>query len=60
VTVADAFDAITTNRPYRAGRSFQEGLDELQYWAGTQFDAELVVAFQHVVEKNLTATPLAR
>jgi putative nucleotidyltransferase with HDIG domain len=60
VTVADAFDAITTNRPYRAGRSFQEGLDELQYWAGTQFDAELIVAFQHVVGKNLTTTPLAR
>jgi response regulator RpfG family c-di-GMP phosphodiesterase len=60
VTVADAFDAITTNRPYRAGRSFREGLDELVYWAGIQFDAEAIVAFQHVVEKDLTAPPLAR
>jgi response regulator RpfG family c-di-GMP phosphodiesterase len=60
VTVADAFDAITTNRPYRAGRSFQEGLDELQCWAGIQFDAEAVVAFQHVVEKDLTVAALPR
>jgi response regulator RpfG family c-di-GMP phosphodiesterase len=60
MTVADAFDAITTNRPYRAGRSFQEGFDELQYWAGIQFDKEVVVAFQHVVEKALTPTPFAR
>ena len=60
VTVADAFDAITTNRPYRASQSFQEGLDELQGWAGIQFDAEAVAAFQHIVEKEFTATPLAR
>ena len=60
VTVADAFDAITTNRPYRAGRTFREGLDELQYWAGIQFDAEAIAAFQRVVEQDLTFTPFAR
>jgi response regulator RpfG family c-di-GMP phosphodiesterase len=60
VTVADAFDAITTNRPYRGSRSFQEGLDELRCWAGIQFDAEAIVAFQHVVEKDLTVAPPAR
>jgi putative nucleotidyltransferase with HDIG domain len=45
LTVADAFDAITSNRPYRAGRPYKEALDELDCWAGIQFDAGVVVAF---------------
>jgi putative nucleotidyltransferase with HDIG domain len=50
LTVADAFDAITSNRPYRAGRPFKEALEEIECWAGLQFDAEVVAAFRHVVE----------
>jgi putative nucleotidyltransferase with HDIG domain len=58
VTVADAFDAITTNRPYRVGRSFKEGLKELECWAGIQFDAEAVVAFRHVIEHDFAVDAL--
>jgi response regulator RpfG family c-di-GMP phosphodiesterase len=54
LTVADAFDAITSNRPYRAGRPFREALEELDYWAGIQFDADAVVAFRHVIESDLS------
>jgi putative nucleotidyltransferase with HDIG domain len=53
LTVADAFDAITTNRPYRAGRPFREALAELDGWAGIQFDAEAVVSFRHVIEIDI-------
>jgi HD-GYP domain-containing protein (c-di-GMP phosphodiesterase class II) len=58
MTVADAFDAITTNRPYRLGRSFKDGLEELACWAGIQFDAEIVVAFRHIIENDFPISAL--
>ena len=42
VTVCDAFDAMTSNRPYRAARSPTEALAELRRCAGTQFDPTVV------------------
>jgi putative nucleotidyltransferase with HDIG domain len=60
LTVADAFDAITTNRPYRAGHPFREALEELDCWAGLQFDTEAVVAFRHVIEVDLPVAALMR
>lgn len=42
VRVADAFDAITHTRPYQKARSVEEALEELDRWAGRQFDPELV------------------
>jgi putative nucleotidyltransferase with HDIG domain len=56
LSVADAFDAITSDRPYRAGRPFREALEELDAWVGIQFDADAVVAFRHLIERDL---PLA-
>ena len=53
LTVADAFDAITSNRPYRAGRPFREALEELDCWAGMKFDTDAVSAFRHVIERDL-------
>jgi putative nucleotidyltransferase with HDIG domain len=44
VHVADAFDAITSARAYRAARSDQEALRELWRCSGTEFDAEIVGA----------------
>ena len=38
IAVCDAFDAMVTERPYKAGRSTQRRLDELRRCAGTQFD----------------------
>jgi len=46
--VADAYDAITSDRVYRAGRPFAAALDELVEYSGKQFDAQVVAAFQRV------------
>jgi response regulator RpfG family c-di-GMP phosphodiesterase len=46
--VADAFDAITSDRVYRAGRSYDEALAELEAHAGRQFDPRIVDAFRVV------------
>ncbi|MCP9496023.1 MAG: response regulator [Pyrinomonadaceae bacterium MAG19_C2-C3] len=46
--VADAYDAITSDRVYRAGRPFAAALDELIKYSGRQFDPQVVAAFQRV------------
>src|SRR3989442_5548905 len=43
--VADAFDAITSDRVYRRGKSYDEAAKELEAWAGTQCDARVVPVF---------------
>lgn len=40
--LADTLDAITSNRPYRQGRSFEEALQEIAKCRGSQFEPELV------------------
>jgi diguanylate cyclase (GGDEF)-like protein len=45
IAVCDAFDAMTTDRPYRSAISVDEALEELRRCAGTQFDPEVVAAF---------------
>ena len=45
LAVADAFDAMTSNRSYRGARPVPEGMTELRKWAGTQFDPAFVDAF---------------
>jgi diguanylate cyclase (GGDEF)-like protein len=51
VAVCDAFDAIISERPYRAARNFAEGLAELSRCAGSQFDPAVVAAFITVVSR---------
>jgi response regulator RpfG family c-di-GMP phosphodiesterase len=46
--VADAFDAITSDRVYRRGRSYEEAAAELDDFAGRQFDPTVVEAFHRV------------
>ncbi len=45
ICVADSFDAMTTDRPYRQGLGFEQAFRELQICSGTQFDPEVVNAF---------------
>jgi polar amino acid transport system substrate-binding protein len=45
INIVDAFDAITSDRPYRKGRSQNEAILELQKEAGRQFDPALVNEF---------------
>jgi response regulator RpfG family c-di-GMP phosphodiesterase len=48
--VADALDAITSDRPYRGSQSYLAARDEIARNAGTQFDPEVVEAFLRVPE----------
>jgi HD-GYP domain-containing protein (c-di-GMP phosphodiesterase class II) len=54
LTIADAYDAITSMRPYRKQLTPQQALDELKSCAGTQFDPKLVDTFCKAVQKSLT------
>jgi putative nucleotidyltransferase with HDIG domain len=45
VCIADAFDAMVSDRVYRAGRPAADAFAELRRCAGAQFDAELVERF---------------
>lgn len=49
VMVADAFEAITADRPYRDSRSVAEAIDELERHAGSQFDPRCLDALKRVV-----------
>ncbi len=44
-SVADAYDAMTTNRVYMPARSPEEGLEEIIRFSGSQFDPKVVEAF---------------
>ena len=47
-SVADAFDAITSDRVYRKGKPYEAAAQELDEWAGKQFDPKVVEAFHRV------------
>ena len=48
VAVADAYEAMTSNRPYKAAIGHDQALTELQRHAATQFDPDLVVLFTNL------------
>jgi len=48
VLVADAFDALTTDRPYRAGRTARAAMEEIRAHAGTQFCPKVLAALERV------------
>ena len=53
VFVCDAFNAMTTERAYRAARTDEEALAELRACSGTQFDPQVVEALAGVLEHQL-------
>ena len=57
LSVADSYDAMTSNRPYRAALPEAEARRELQKCAGGQFDPRVVTAFLAVLE-NKERNPL--
>ena len=50
--VADAFDAITSDRVYRKGKAYEAAAAELEEWAGKQFDPKVVAAFHRVPKED--------
>ena len=52
IGVADAFDAMTTIRPYRGAFTNDEAVIELKKCSGTQFDAKVVDALVEVLKLN--------
>jgi HD-GYP domain-containing protein (c-di-GMP phosphodiesterase class II) len=50
--IADTFDALTSDRSYRLGRSCEEALVVIAEQAGTQFDPQAVAAFMRVPAKE--------
>ncbi len=52
IAICDAYDAITSERPYRHASSSERAVEELRAFSGTQFDPELVEAF---IERALPA-----
>jgi putative two-component system response regulator len=53
VTVADTFDAITHDRPYRTGRTISQAIEELRRQAGRQFDPTVVDALARVLKSEM-------
>jgi putative nucleotidyltransferase with HDIG domain len=53
IAVADAFDAMTSARPYKSALSHEEALQELALFAGRQFNPRLVEVLHQVIESRL-------
>ncbi len=52
VAVADTYDAMTTDRPYRKAMDKKIAIDELKRCSGTQLDGEVVKAFIHAYQNG--------
>ena len=52
VTVADAFDAMTSDRVYRPALTLEDAVAELDRHSGRQFDADIVMALNRLLEKG--------
>jgi HD-GYP domain-containing protein (c-di-GMP phosphodiesterase class II) len=55
ILIADTFDAMTGDRPYRRAHTTERALDELKRFSGTQFDPELVdvmIAAGYILEST--------
>lgn len=51
IAIADFYDAITTDRPYRKGLSHEDAIEEIRSRSGTDFDPKIVEVFLECVEE---------
>jgi HD-GYP domain-containing protein (c-di-GMP phosphodiesterase class II) len=58
IAVADAFDAMTSNRPYRRALAFSVAYDEIVKNSGIQFDPQVVDAFKRAMNKPIAVGEL--
>ncbi|MBK9070697.1 MAG: response regulator [Myxococcales bacterium] len=54
VAIADAYDAMTTDRAYRRALSHEIAIGEMERCAGSQFDPEITELFLHAIERYRT------
>ncbi len=52
VSVADTFDAMTTDRPYQRAMKFEEAVERIQSFVDTRYDARVVRAFSEACEEG--------
>jgi HD-GYP domain-containing protein (c-di-GMP phosphodiesterase class II) len=57
VAVCDAYQAMTSHRPYRAALAHWEAIEELRKCAGRQFDPVVVAAFCELMESAAEGQP---
>lgn len=55
ISVADAWDAMCSDRPYRKALSMEAALSELRKYSGVQFDPEVVTAMEQAIEEQETS-----
>ena len=56
VAVADCFDAMTNDRPYRSGRPASAAVREIEAWSGAQFSPQVVQAFVRLWQRGALPT----
>ncbi|HPZ10197.1 MAG TPA: HD domain-containing protein [Candidatus Eremiobacteraeota bacterium] len=56
VSVADVFDALTQDRPYKKAWTVEEAMKEIESQKGRQFDPKVVEAFKEILPKFLKST----
>lgn len=59
IAVADTFDAMTSNRPYRAALSTHIAMEEIRNQALAQFDPQVVASFLRVMEEHHKIRPIS-
>ncbi len=52
VHVADSFDSMTADRPYRVSPGIDYAVSELKKYSGTQFDNQITEAFLKVIDNS--------
>jgi len=57
LAVADAYDAMTSDRPYRRALSVAETIEEIKRYSGITFDARVVDAFLDVLQEQKVSLP---